>query len=120
MDNELKPLYKFTLNKEIGCVDVLEVTNYDLINTGLYSSPIKHYYRYRHNGLMYYVFLRDLDKFKNNHVYSFNPNKNSALMIMMDDIQRRMDNAYKEYDRWRYIKTMLIDKEVKSNAGILE
>ena len=112
MDNELKPIYKFTLDKETGCVDVLKVTDYELINTGLYASPIKHYYKYKCNGLVYYVYLRDFDRFKHNHVYSFNPNKDSALIIMIDAMQASMDNAMKEHDKWQDIITMLLDKEV--------
>lgn len=111
MDNELKPIYKFTLDKETGCVDVLKVKDYEMKNTTL-DNPILHYCRYRHNGLMYYAYLRDFDKFKNNHVYSFNPNKDSALIIMIDAIQARMDKAIKEHDKWQDIITMLFDKEV--------
>ncbi len=115
----MDPIYKFTLDKETGRVDVLEIKDYEMKNTTL-DNPMLHYCRYRHNGLMYYAYLRDFDRFKNNHVYSFNPNKNSALIIMIDAIQARMDNAKNEHDKWQNIIKMLLDKEVDKDAGILE
>lgn len=92
----MQPLFHFKLNEETGEVIKREITNYkgDIWN---YKNM---YWRYRHNGVWYYCYESDLDRFKNGHVYSFNDDIRHARSIILQDVKLRRAKAHREYEKW--------------------
>lgn len=92
----MKPLYRFTLNKETGKINVQVITEYDsgkwLSNTG--------YLKYKENGIWKYCYTDKMDKFLSGHVYSFNPDPTHAKDIIVEAIGQKLAKAQKEVERW--------------------
>ena len=92
----MNPLYKFVLDEETYKISVQEITDYE---DGKWTDRNK-YWRYKKSGSYMYCYAKDLDKFKNFHVYSFNPDINHAKDIMIEAISQRLIKAQTEVEKW--------------------
>jgi len=95
----MKPLYKFILDEETGNIEKVEIADYE---EGRWVSN-KLYWRYKYNSTTYYCYNSDLDKFKNGHVYSFNPSIVDARLIIADAVHDKAVKAEKEAKRWHKV-----------------
>lgn len=91
----MEPLYRFTLDKDTFKISVKEITDYE---EGKWTNRDK-YWRYK-TDCWHYCYTRDIDRFKNYHVHSFNPDINHAKDIMIEAISQRLIKAQTEVERW--------------------
>lgn len=92
----MQPLYRFTLDKDTFKISVIEVTDYE---EGKWTTREK-YWKYKVSGTWHYCYTRDIDRFKNCHVYSFNPDISHAKDIMIEAIGQKLIKAQTEVERW--------------------
>jgi len=100
-------LYKYVLNESTGEISVEKITTYE---KGRWSDR-KPYYRIRTGRYNYcYCYEKDLDRYRDGHVYSFNDDVQKASSTIIDAVRLRRDKYKKEYDRWsNVLKRLEID-----------
>ena len=92
-------IYKFTLIEDTGEIVKTEISQYE---KKCWSSKDA-YYRYKDKSVVMYIYKRQLDQFKNGHVYTFNPSEEHAQQIIKADLLARKDKAQKELERWQAV-----------------
>lgn len=108
----MKPLYYFKIDEKTGKITCQEITKYE---EGRWTSN-KMYYRWKGNsGASMYAYTNDLDRFKDWHVYTFNPDYDHAYEIIYDGLQEKLLAAEKTYKRFQRVfdKVIAVDNEVK-------
>lgn len=94
----MKPLYYFKLNAETGELTRKEIKEYEEKNSTNYTYGNRHYYRWK-NVCYMYCYDNDLDRFKHNHLYSFNGDYDRAYKIVHDALFEKVDEATKTYNK---------------------
>ena len=95
----MKPLYYFRLNQDTGELTRTEITDYEEKNTTNYTYGSRHYYRWK-NIVYMYCYDNDLNKFKHNHLYSFDGDFVRAYKIVQDALLEKMEDAERKYRKW--------------------
>ena len=101
-----KPLYRFDLDTVTGEINKIKITNYEEGDTPNHS---EYYYRYLENSQFRYCYIRDLDRFKSNRMYSFDEDFQHAFDIIFGQLCERCTKAYKDYVNYSMIQTMVIE-----------
>lgn len=98
----MKTIYRFKLNRQVNKIEVMEITNYET-KVDIYGDT---YFRYRSfTGSCYnYVREKNLDKMKNNQVYTFNPDIAHARDIIIEALNYKIETLKKDID---HIETTL-------------
>lgn len=104
-------LYRYQLDTETGSIKVTEVTNYEI---GNYHNK-GHYWRYRRNGSYNYCYEDDIDRFKHNQVYTFNPDIEFARKIIFNSLEDRRDRANREYIKLNQLVNKMYMGEVNES-----
>ena len=99
-------LYCFKLDKETGEVNKVEITDY---SSGRFVNN-KSFYRYKVNGNLYYAYSSDLDRFKNDHVYSFNGDFDRAVEIIRSWLIERNEKEYAIYEKHKGVLDALNER----------
>lgn len=93
--DEKKKLYCFKLNTETGEIKRIEISDYV---SGKFTTN-KKYLRYKYKGAECFAYSDEFDRFKNNHVYSYDGNINNAVQIIYKSLMGKRDKEYKEYKK---------------------
>ena len=114
----MRPIFKYTLDEKTGQINVLTITDYEEKVSHPYSAfPNGRYWRYK-RGTLFYVYERDLDKFKSGHVYTFNNSINHARQIIYDAIEAKYRKSYSEVDRWRKVIRRMEDVQKSDRVNL--
>lgn len=90
-------LYKYVLNESTGQVSVQEISDYE---KGKWADR-EPYFRIQTGRYNYcYCYQKDLDRYRDGHVYSFDNDVAKAIRIIKEAVELRRDKYKKEYDRW--------------------
>ena len=95
-------LYCFKLNKETGEIKRIDIKNYE---RGKWTGS-KNFFRYRINSNIYYAYENDLERFKNDRMYTFNPSMERAVEEIQKKLTSNRDIAKHELEKWE----TLLDK----------
>lgn len=100
----MRPVYRFKLCDFTGKISVTKITVYE---EGKWSNTRK-YYKYRGTSCVNYFYSDSMDRFKNNQVYSFNPDLEHAREIIRQALEMKANKAHLDYLKY-------IDKLEKLN-----
>jgi len=102
----MDPLYKFVLDEKTGTITRYKITEY---KRGSWNN--NSYVRYRIKSQTCHCRMNELDLYKNNHVYTFNPDYKHAIDIIDNAIYNKLFIAEKTYEKWSNLYS-----KFKSNA----
>ena len=95
-----KTLYLFKLDAETGEIKCTSIYNYSIKYVSINSPCKDDYYRFEMDYHIKYAYRRDLDRYKNYQVYSFDPDINHARKIIFDALNEKSMKAYDDYKRF--------------------
>ena len=94
-----KTLYCFKLIEQTGEVRKLEITDYEELNNS---------YRWEQTGgYIEYIYKKDLDKVKNNKVYSFDDNMDNCVDMIYRSLSEKKDKADRELNKYQTVMRQL-------------
>ena len=88
----MDPLYYFKLDTDTATVTRYMITEYEEISANSAFVTRKHI-RHRFKGAIRYVYGYDIDRFKSNRVYSYNPDMNHAIKIIQQALKVKWNKA---------------------------
>lgn len=103
----MKPLYLFKLDTDTGKFTKTTIQDYEQKMT----VSDKPYYRYELKGNLRFCQEYDIDRVKNNRLYSFNPSVKDAVEAMRVHLRTKKSKAQTEVTRCDYLLDKL--KNVK-------
>lgn len=106
-------LYCFKLNKNTGDIDKIEITDYE---AGSWTGN-KRFYRFKLKSNTFYAFEKELNKFKNDRVYSFSGDMDHAISIITQALITKRDKADKEYQKYNK-RVMYICSKYLNNSEV--
>ena len=94
-----KPLYYFKVDEKTGKITRYEITAYEEGN--MVSG--KRFYRWKGISCIMYAYSNDLDRYKDWHIYTFNPDYDNVYEIIIEALQEKLKAAEKTYKRFKRV-----------------
>lgn len=99
----MNPLYCFKLDTETGEIEKRVITSY----TSKKFNDNKEFYSYQRRGNVYHCYVKDLDRFKNDHVYSFEDNYEKAKASILKALDVKRLKAHNDYLKYTQVKNKI-------------
>lgn len=98
-----KTLYKYYLNESDGKIYMTEINSY---HTGKFTNN-QSYYGFKENGYTNYVYTKDIDRFKNWKIYTFDLSESEVINIIERTLLEKQYKARVEAERYNRIINIL-------------
>lgn len=106
---ERRPLYCFKLMEKTGEIQKLEITDYEELTNS---------YRWEQTGgYIEYIYKKDMNKVKNNKVYSFDDNIENCVEMIYRSLSEKKDKADKDLQKYRTVMHQFCQKYMPEVAG---
>lgn len=98
----MKTLYCYKLNDNTGEIQRIEISDYvELTNSYRWERP---------GGYVEYIYKKDLDKVKNNKVYSFDDNMDNCVDMIYRSLSEKKDKADRELNKYQTVMRQLCQR----------
>lgn len=104
-----KTLYCYKLNDNTGEIQRIEISDYvELTNSYRWERP---------GGYVEYIYKKDLDKVKNNKIYSFDDNMDSCVVMIYRSISEKKEKADKDLRKYQAVMHQLSLRYMSEVSG---